>query len=153
MLTVYLAGPISGQNYKDATSWREHCESLPGFVWLSPMRAKEVLKSSKDLTQHTLSSSVQNFTTTDDFIMTRDYSDVKRSDVLLVNLDVPHPTPSLGTVMELGWAYDRGIPTIVIDSAVHQYKNHPMIKHTMSIVASSLEEALVILKTFPGKNE
>ena len=40
---IYLAGPIVGCTYKQATNWREAVGDgfLPGIVGISPMRMKE----------------------------------------------------------------------------------------------------------------
>ena len=49
MFTLYLAGPITGCNYEEATDWRKKFASILGhgneIRCLSPMRGKEHLKN------------------------------------------------------------------------------------------------------------
>jgi len=74
--------------------------------------------------------------------MTRDFNDVKRSDALIVNL-LGLSKPSLGTVMELGWAYALQKPAVVaIEERGNPHDNHPMISEAMRFRVTTIEEAI-----------
>lgn len=144
---VYLAGAIAGLGYDDATDWRNIAKyrlGERGIETLNPMRAKEALASRND---GRISSSFHDYADQGAFftsrgIMTRDSTDVRRADALLVNL-LGLKKPSLGTVMELGWAYILGKPAIVaIEPEGNPHDNHPMIHEAMRFRVASLEEAI-----------
>jgi nucleoside 2-deoxyribosyltransferase len=74
--------------------------------------------------------------------MTRDFNDVKQSDVLLVNL-LGAKVPSLGTIMEMAWAFALQKPCVVaIEATGNPHDNHPMIHEAMSFRVESLEDAV-----------
>lgn len=142
---VYLAGAIAGLQFGDATDWRFHAETellARGIETLNPMRAKHALSS-----RGRISTDFHDYETNGAFftsrgIMTRDSTDVRRSDALLVNL-LGLTKPSLGTVMELGWAYILNKPAIVaIERSGNPHDNHPMIHEAMRFRVESLEEAI-----------
>jgi nucleoside 2-deoxyribosyltransferase len=144
---VYLAGAIAGLNYGDATDWRHQAKFLlaeRGIETLNPMRAKNVLGERNG---GTIGNSYHDYEKLGPFftsggIMTRDFNDVKSSDAMLVNL-LDLKKPSLGTVMELGWAYALQIPAVVaIEETGNPHDNHPMLHETMRFRVATLEEAI-----------
>lgn len=121
---IYLAGPITGLSYGGATDWRAHVyrRFQPwGFVTISPMRAKSYLKNESVIGQayeeYPLSSA--------EGICLRDYNDVGRADLILVNL-LGAQKISVGTVLELGFAAGRGKPIIVAIEPENVHR-HPML--------------------------
>jgi len=145
--TVYLAGAIAGLAYDDATDWRKTATGFlreRGVECLDPMRAKHALASRNG---GMISKSFRDYQDNGAFftsrgIMTRDFHDVKRCDVLLVNL-LGLQKPSLGTVMELGWAYALQKPAVVaIEREGNPHDNHPMIHEAMRFRVESIEEAI-----------
>ena len=142
---VYLAGAIAGLQFGDATDWRLDAEGKlfdRGIETLNPMRAKHALASRGRISVdfHDYETNGAFFTSRG--IMTRDSTDVRRSDALLVNL-LGLTKPSLGTVMELGWAYILNKPAIVaIERSGNPHDNHPMIHEAMRFRVESLEEAI-----------
>ena len=70
--------------------------------------------------------------------MARDFNDLKQSDVLLINL-LGTTSPSLGTAMELAWAYILKKPTVVImEDTGNPHDNHPMIHETIDFRVNNL---------------
>jgi len=144
---VYLAGAIAGMHYVDATDWRViACGALRirGIETLNPMRAKHELGSQDG---GLISSNFHDYQGRGAFftsqgIMTRDFNDVKRCDALLVNL-LGLQKPSLGTIMELGWAYALQKPAIVaIEASGNPHDNHPMIVAAMPFRVATLDDAI-----------
>jgi nucleoside 2-deoxyribosyltransferase len=142
---VYLAGAIAGLGFDAATDWRhqaKHALGERGIEALDPMRAKAALSS-----KGKISTNFHDYENTGVFftsrgIMTRDFNDVKTCDALLVNL-LGLVKPSLGTVMELGWAYALQKPAVVvIEEKGNPHDNHPMISEAMRFRVATLDEAI-----------
>jgi nucleoside 2-deoxyribosyltransferase len=141
---VYLAGAIAGLSGADAIDWRNQAVEdlkLRGVEALSPMRAKDVLRN------RTISGNFNDYKDLGAFftsrgIMTRDFNDVKRCDALLVNL-LGLEKPSLGTIMELAWAFAFQKPAVIaIEKTGNPHSNHPMLHEAMPFRVDSLEEAI-----------
>src|SRR4051812_12682585 len=103
MYHVYLAGPITGLSFDNAVNWREEfIAKLPSeIVGLSPLRGKDYLEG-----EPSIAACYENaglVLSCERGITTRDYNDVKRSDVIVVNL-LGAQKVSIGTVMEIAWA-------------------------------------------------
>jgi nucleoside 2-deoxyribosyltransferase len=94
-MLVYLAGPIGGLSYNEATNWRDQAATdlAPfGIKCLSPMRGKDYLREEAILKgtgyDDTLLSNNRA-------IVTRDRMDVTNCDALLMNL-LGAPQVSIG---------------------------------------------------------
>jgi nucleoside 2-deoxyribosyltransferase len=144
---VYLAGAIAGLSYTDVTDWRVRAARYLNdccIETLNPMRAKSALG---DQNGGRISTNYNDYARNGAFftstgIMTRDFNDVKRCDVLLVNL-LGLTKPSMGTVMELAWAYALQKPAVVAIEAIgNPHDNHPMIAAAMPFRVTTLEEAI-----------
>jgi nucleoside 2-deoxyribosyltransferase len=142
---VYLAGGIAGLNGNVAIGWRHEAASLlraRGIESLDPMRAKGALGQ-----QARISTDFHDYADRGSFftsrgIMTRDFNDVKRCDALLVNL-LDTQRPSLGTIMELAWAFALQKPAVVaIEALGNPHDNHPMIHEAMPFRVTTLDEAI-----------
>ena len=157
MESVYLAGAITGWGYGDATNWREHVRANlnPGIVGLSPLRAKEYLKnetaigdSYEQMEGHDtpLSSSRG--------IMTRDFYDCRKCDMVMANL-LGTETVSIGTVMEIAWAYALNKPLVLVleDNNIHE---HSMIREATGFRVKTIDEAIsivnAVLTDYTGKS-
>ncbi len=111
MKTVYLAGAITGESFGDATDWREYVKTRlnPGIAGLSPLRAKDYLENENsigDSYEGVVLSCARG-------IMTRDFFDCQNCDVVLANLKGTEKV-SIGTVMEIAWAYAFNKPLILV---------------------------------------
>ncbi len=135
---VYLAGPISGINYKQSTDWRQYViENLhPSIQGLSPLRQKEYLKNMGDL-----DGSYEEWPlSTQRGIYARDRFDCHRADVVLVNF-LGSEIVSIGTCMEIAWAAQNNTPVVLImeHDNIHE---HPMIMEASPFIVRSLDEAI-----------
>lgn len=142
MSTVYLAGPITGCTYDGCTDWRNYAKAnlaVAGIVGLDPMRAKDYLAK-----ETTLGNNYAHPLSCPRGIMTRDHWDCTRCDVLLVNLRGAK-TISIGTVMEIAWAWDNGIPIVCVMEAGNPHE-HAMIQEAIGFRAYCLDEGLAIAK-------
>lgn len=145
--TVYLAGPIANVPGIQACDWRDYAEDQLKIAYQcsvrNPMRVKDVKMRDVALISsdfHTYQDWGIFFTSR--AIMTRDFNDVKTSDVLLVNL-LGALKPSLGTIMELAWAFALQKPcVVVIETTGNPHDNHPMIAEAMSFRVDNLDDAI-----------
>ena len=142
-MKVYLAGPITGCTYEGATDWRDDfIKMMPeNILGMSPMRGKSHLASSesiaKELPENVLSNSRA--------IMTRDHFDCLNCDVILVNFS-DSTKVSIGTVMEIAWAYAYRKPVVAImgSDGIH---DHPMVNEAIGYKVESLEQAAMVVKS------
>jgi nucleoside 2-deoxyribosyltransferase len=145
MPSVYLAGAIAGLTYEDAIDWRRDVEKALTFddfyiEVLSPMRYTEYLKGQViGVTPylHPLS--------TDDGITIRDRFDVKRCDIVLVNL-LDAKTVSIGTCIELGWASAYDKPVILVMETESNLHDHAMVRSIGKIRVDTLAEGIELVQ-------
>lgn len=155
MPLVYLAGGVTGLSGPAAMDWRVTASHV--LLYAYKIESRDPLRDNDSLYQET--------TISDDFhayeqrgcfytsraIMLRDFNDVKQSDVLLVNL-LGATKPSLGTVMELGWAYSLQKPTVVVmETEGNPHDHHPMIHESIGIRVSTLKEGIRAVATILGR--
>ncbi len=151
---VYLAGAIAGTEAEEAFTWRSQAEKVlrDRFIaTLSPMRAKRALAAGGKISLdfHDYEHNGAFFTSRG--IMTRDFNDVKCCDALLVNL-LGCTRPSLGTIMELAWAYALQKPAVVaIEERGNPHDNHPMIHEAMPFRVATLDEAIDAVAVILGR--
>lgn len=147
--TIYLSGPITGLEYKEARyAWRqEFAEMLePGIKVLSPMRHEghlaemqeamsvEALKAFEKENGHLFSHH--------DMIVAKDRLDIERADIMFVNLLGAHAV-SQGTIWEMGYAAAKGKLTIVAVEEGNPHKS-PFIRQGNIVVGSLRDAALIV---------
>ena len=129
---VYLAGGMSGLTPQGALAWRDRAAFAlndRGIETLSPMRGHPAEVQNSELP-------IQPF---DDVavaggpegVILRDLTDVRRADALLVSV-LGNERISVGTAMELAWAYLLHIPAVVaIEKTGNPHDDHPMVRAAM----------------------
>ncbi len=152
MKTVYLAGAITGESFGGATDWREYVKTKlnPGIAGLSPLRAKDYLENETEIGDSyediPLSSSRG--------IMTRDFFDCQNCNIILANL-LGTKKVSIGTVMEIAWAYALNKPLILVmepaeseatgftasEGNIHE---HAMIREATGYRVDTVDKAIFI---------
>lgn len=150
---VYLAGPIDGLSYQEGVEWRQAAtEKLAahGIKAASPQRCKDYLTSNEGVTREMDFCKQEeefkdNPMSTSRGILTRDKFDALNCSMLLVNF-LGAKRVSIGTVMEIAWAYLQGKPiVVVIEDNDTLHRNHPMLKETFSYVVNDLDDAINIV--------
>ena len=126
MKTIYLAGLIA-TDHLETFEWRKEAllELRDLFDVLSPLRGKEQLSTDDG-------GVTSNMHTNRDIIL-RDYNDIVKSDVVLVNLETYGSKRALlGTIYELAWAWHRRLPVVAI-AAEDNYlmRRHPFVEQTV----------------------
>ncbi len=141
--TVYLAGPVRGLGYEDTVSWRQDAVKFlaPEITCISPMRGKDSLKG-KTINEDTWEKDNPIFTHKG--IVRRDFFDVSRCDLVLVNfLDAQEH--STGTLVEIGYATALDKPIIIAMEADNRHV-HPFVTENAMYVVDTLEKALILTK-------
>lgn len=148
---IYLAGPISGLTYNEATKWRNDITNELGrfgIKCLDPLRSAIHLRNSEGLLsdceiQEGTQPAVEAMSTSKGVVV-RDKFDATRCDVLLVNL-LGAKKVSIGTCVEIGWANANDIPIVLVmeKSNIH---NHAFIRESASFITESLSDSVYIIK-------
>ena len=149
--TVYLAGPISGLTYAEATQWRllaSDALAQHGIKSLSPLRNKEYLGAMGALSAQLYKEGALSPLSTQRGVMTRDFFDATRCDVLLVNL-LGTRTVSIGTVLEIGWVFQARTPVVCCMEPGNPH-DHAMVNEAIGFKAASVEEGIALTVSILG---
>lgn len=76
--------------------------------------------------------------------MTRDFYDCTTCDILLVNL-LGAKSVSIGTVMEIAWAYQKRTPIVLAIESEGNIHEHLMIDEARGFRVPTLQEALDVV--------
>lgn len=166
---VYLAGPITGLSYDGATDWRQAMKVSLGTLGIdgfSPLRAKDYLKDETSIDGSPSAYQRKHPLSSPKGIVTRDREDVRRADVVLMNL-LGATRVSVGTMIELGWADAFRVPVVVVMEGATQYEvgpaagagtdvkavgevanphAHAMVDQIAGYIVGTLGEALIVVK-------
>jgi len=149
--SVYLAGPITGCTYRGCTGWREYaqrCLDSETTKCKSPMRTKNFWAPDEIVDNSGLSSPMASARG----ILCRDHNDCVNASVLLVNFKEAEKI-SIGTVMEIAWAYERRIPIVVVlPVAVLNIHQHDMLDEAIDYAVADLDVAIAIARTIIGED-
>ena len=144
---VYLAGPITGLNFDEATDWRHNAQlylKSHGIEAFSPLRGKQYLKNLKELSANAKDyEGFYSVLSSSRGILTRDRWDASTCDLLLVNL-LGADRPSIGTIMEIAYADAQRTPIVVAMEAKGNPHEHMMLTQAFDFRVPTLEEALYI---------
>lgn len=117
-MKVYLCGPINGCTDEECKDWREAAKTrLPDT--LDPMRRDYRGKEAESYRE----------------IVELDKRDVEASNVVLVNYD----KPSVGTSMEVLWAWLKETPVVVVCNADAVIS--PWLRYHSTKIVHSFDEA------------
>lgn len=152
---VYLAGPIAGTSYKEATDWRDFVENnlAPGIIGVSPMRLKEwCARTDKiaDVEQYKEIASDYEFLISGEShaIRARDHFDVRTVDMVFVYLPkmLNARRPSWGTAIEIGWAsaVDKPIVLVTDDDTL---ANHPLVRESVGWIVPNLATGVDVVNS------
>lgn len=142
--SIYLAGPITGISYGDSVDWRQQVKLLlsPDIDCFSPMRGKQYLSKETaiaDSYEDILLSSQRG-------IFARDSLDCLRCDALFVNL-LGATRVSIGTVMEISWAWSYRKPIILVMEKEGNIHEHAMLREACPLRVSTFNDGIAIART------
>jgi nucleoside 2-deoxyribosyltransferase len=147
---VYLAGPVTGVSHEIAANgWRKEAKKLlllHNIDAISPLRTQEYLEGCEAID---FGSEGQTFGT-QRAIMKQDHFDVCRSAVIFADLRGVKAR-SAGTIMELGWAWDRQKPVVVVmEEHGNPHDMHPMILEAIDWRVTDLLAGVDIVRRLIG---
>ncbi|KKL99948.1 hypothetical protein LCGC14_1809300 [marine sediment metagenome] len=138
---VYLAGFISTE-HPETFEWRNRVgftlQQVHGFQTLSPLRGKA------ELTRTSTDGGISSTEHTPHDIILRDFGDIARSDLVLVNLNTYGSTrPLVGTIFELAWAWEHRKPVIAFCEADNYLmRKHPFVQESVAHYFEAEQEAV-----------
>lgn len=124
MTSIYLCGPINGCTDTECKDWREFVKSQWGGPTIDPMRRDYRGKEDESVRE----------------IVELDKIDVTNADVILVNYD----RPSVGTSMEVLYAWERGKLIVVV--APEGARISPWLRYHSHAIVHSFDEAMAAIK-------
>lgn len=122
-MKVYLCGPINGCTDAECKDWRELAKRLLPDT-LDPMRRDYRGREDECIAE----------------IVEGDKADIDQCSALLVNYD----KPSVGTSMEILYAWERKIQVVVVASK--EARISPWLRYHATKIVHSFMEALELLK-------
>lgn len=141
MNRIYLAGPITSFTENQASTWRKtvtnHLSKF-NIECFSPMRDTKSLPENTPICGKTEYGCA--FTSSKG-VMSRDFFDVKRADLVFVNF-LGSKQVSVGTVMEVAWAWQMQKPIVVVADKDDYHVNHLMMKEAISVQVSTISEGM-----------
>lgn len=126
MKRIYLAGPIANCSDADARDWRHNAAS-----WLFQFGAKGVDPMRRDYREEDVSKTFRE-------IVDLDKRDIMNADCVLVYWS----KISIGTAMEILYAWSLGIPVIVANAIPDQGVVSPWILYHSTNIVNTLDDAL-----------
>ena len=146
---IYLAGPIKGLTFDQSEDWRDEAKAgLPEFDCYSPLRAKGFLRVVGEIGpggEGTDTYAHMSVLASQRGIMSRDHNDCQRADLILCNL-LGARNISMGTVMEIAWAFAYRIPLVLCIEPGNVH-DHPMIREAINFGCPTLKDAIRLTKT------
>ena len=125
-LTVYLAGPMLGRSDDDCKVWREKMiDSVMDVNFNNPM--------DRDYRDKKIEDGV------DRDIVEHDKRDIDLSEIVVVHYD----KPSVGTSMEILYAFDRGKYILLINRSKKRLS--PWLTYHASNIVKTLKEAIEVI--------
>jgi len=121
-MRVYLSGGTH-------TNWQDHfILSLPQIDFIDPRKVKEL----SDEHEYTFVDTVG----------------IKSSDIVVCYLEESNPS-GMGAAFEVGYAYAKGIPVILIDEKKDRYSG--MIRAAASYIYKDISDVILILKLLANR--
>lgn len=145
--SVYLAGPISGLTFGEASAWREKMKRAlhPDIDAFSPLRDKEShLPADEPLSPDAIGDG--HPLVAENGLFMRDFFDVQRADLLLVNL-LGTKRVTQGTLYEIAWAFQLRKPIVAILEPTGNPHEHPFLRCCASFRTDSLADACGIVRS------
>jgi nucleoside 2-deoxyribosyltransferase len=144
---VYLAGPIHGCSYDEATSWRDDAQRklAPGIVGVSPMRVKEWLEGEEKIGHHYPEKAISGAPMP---VACRDFFDVSHCDLILAYVPTWSTSrrPACGTLLEIGAAIAWGKPVILV-SDDERIRKSPLIIGKVGWQLDTLDQGIVAVNS------
>jgi nucleoside 2-deoxyribosyltransferase len=139
MQVVYLAGPISGLKYEEATQWRHYSK-----IMLRPCETVSPLRGADTQPEKYFNPNGERWTSMK-AIFNRDHYDVMNCDALLINF-IGAKTVSKGTLMEIAWAHAYRKPMVMAIEGPSNPNWDVFIMEAVPFVEHTLDDAIQTIR-------
>ena len=130
-IRIYLGGKMTGLSYEDMQGWRFELEShIHDYV-----KANDILYRVNVFNPCDYYNPLDDVQKSDREAMEFDIYNLKRSDMLIANLDMQD---SIGTAMEIAIARDNGIPIVAM--CENEDGLHPWLRDSCVRICNNMEE-------------
>lgn len=139
---IYCCAPISGRSYADVITYYTKLKSDLEKIGLDPLipMVRKDHENDPSLPAHGLMEPGS----TDKAITNRDRWLVKQSGLVYANL-LGSNSVSIGTCMELAWAYDAGIH-VILAMEKDNIHSHSFINTSADVIYENHEDAILYIK-------
>jgi len=144
MNRVYLAGPMTGLTYLEASVWRNWTSRRLAEFDIGCFNPFRGIPESEFDNSPTGDKTAKNIFATQRGIVSRDFADVIRSDVVLANLRGARKH-TIGTCFEMAWAYLARIPLVVVMEEDGSVFDHPFVREAANWIVRDLETAVEVI--------
>lgn len=143
MRNVYLAGPITNNTREEANEWRAATRERlwsHGIAGISPLRCEPLIGE-----RYTLGTPDPRFGTAR-AIASKNFFDVAACDVTLayMPLELEKETLSLGTLLEIGWAFGLRKP-VILATDDERLIRHPVVNSSVAWLVPTLSDAVDVV--------
>lgn len=141
MKTVYLSGPITGLTYQDARyGWRGDFTKLltSDINVLSPMRHEGHLA---EITGPLAENYPTHLFSHSKMIVNKDFMDIRRSDLMVLNVMGAMKVVSRGSLVELGYAAAIDVPIVLIIEPEGNIHDYPFVIENSMVRLDNLQDA------------
>lgn len=138
-ISVYLSGPVTNRNYKQASTWRKHAATRlrdAGFRVLDPLRGHSFSSRRKKIRN----LAEENPVVSDRALKARDKLDCLASDIVLCNF-MEADRVSVGSIFEIAWAEDHNKLVVMAIPKNDRFHDHPFTRES-AVIFHDFEEAL-----------
>ncbi len=144
MKTIYLAGPIRGVTFRQASEWRERFrKECPEFEYLDPLTFNSFSDLDKPMFTFHHPTTVEREARGRTEVVLRDVWCVRQADIVFVNF-LGSEIISIGTVFEIGAAHALG-KLVVVAMDPESIHRHPFIEQ-ISLIVGSIGEAVELIR-------
>jgi len=141
---VYLAGPIAGCTESEGNGWRNDVNfMLPdNIIGISPLRCEPL----KEGMVYTDDGATDPMWSDARAINAKNWLDTESADLVLAYLPkyMNDRRPSIGTIIEIGWAIGLRKPLIVVSDDEYMME-HPLIQRNASWRLDNLDDAVEVI--------
>ena len=151
MTKVYMAGPVSGLHLNELLTHRSKVAKLlrdVGLTGVDPLRGLtygDIVGPIPAAGCSSSEASAKAALTSPKGILYSSFFDVQHCDAVLVDYTI-NPGYSLGTAMEIAWAFQGNKPIVMVADSGVKFADHAMITEACQYRVNTLEEAAALLR-------
>lgn len=137
-MRVYLAGTIDNTELIECIGWRVEMSDRLSPFGIATIDPTQTILPLPDSTPNR-----QDFAVPAKAIVERDLMDINRSDLMVVCFPAKTKKFSIGSIMEMVYAKQAGIPVLMVDlTKDKRYRNHPWTQAHYTMAYDDIEQVI-----------